>query len=96
MIEDNKIRLKRLTLMAVDRYRNNEPFTNEEVNAYFECLNTVFGANEASGFLNLVLDTIKEHGYKNLNNNFGMAITVAIGEQAQKKGTSESKKSKSK
>jgi hypothetical protein len=85
MSEDNKTRLKRLTLTAVDRYRNNESFTNEEVNAYFECIGTVFGENEASGFLNLVLDTIKKHGYENLDNNFGMAVIVAIGEQGQKR-----------
>jgi hypothetical protein len=85
MTGNNRTRLKRLTLMAIDRYRNNEPFTNEEVNAYFECIGTVFGENEASGFLNLVLDTIKKHGYENLNNNFGMGVIVAIGEQAQKR-----------
>jgi hypothetical protein len=96
MAEDNKTRLKRLTLMAVDRYRNNEPFTNEEVTAYFECIGTVFGENEASGFLNRVLDTIKKHGYENLNNNFGMAVTVAIGEQAQMREPRESEKTKSK
>jgi hypothetical protein len=90
MTEDNKTRLKRLTLIAIDRYRNNEPFTNEEVNAYFECIGTVFGENEASGFLNHVLDTIKKHGYENLNNNFGMAVVIATGKQAQKKKTSES------
>ena len=85
MAED-KSSIKTLTLMAVDRYRNNEPFTNEEVNAYFEDIGTVFGEDEASGFLNLVLDTIKKHCYENLDNTFGVAVIVAIGEQTQKRG----------
>ena len=59
MTEDSKVRLKRLTLMAIDRYENGEGFTNQEVEAYFGCLRTSFGETEASGFLNLVLHTIK-------------------------------------
>jgi len=81
MSEDNKERLKRLTLMARDRYNDNGSFTMEEVNAYFEAVTKAFGSSEASGLLNLVLDTIKEHGYIKLNNDFGRALVVAISER---------------
>jgi hypothetical protein len=78
-----KERLKRLTLMAVDRYRNNESFTIEEVQAYFDALSNAFGSFEASGFLNYVLNTIKRHGFDKLNKDFGRALVVAIGEHVR-------------
>lgn len=85
MAEDSKIRLKRLTLMAFDRYNNKESFTSQEVNAYLECLKESFGENEASGFLNLVLQTIKDHSNENLSNDFGLAVVTTIAEQANAK-----------
>ena len=80
--ESAKARLKRLTLIAMERYASGEPFTMEEVDAYFACVKAAFGEEEVSGFLNLVLNTIRMHGYKNLKSNFGMAVIVAIGERA--------------
>jgi hypothetical protein len=84
--EESKERLKRLTLMAIDRYNNNEAFTMEEVNAYFGAVKEAFGDSEASGVLNFVLDAIKRHGYENLDRNFGRAMVVAIGESKKAKG----------
>jgi len=81
----NEERLKRLTLMAVDRYKNNESFTWEEVQAYFDAVGKAFGASEASGVLNFVLDTIKHHGFDKLNNDFGRALVVSIGEHIDRR-----------
>lgn len=66
--------------MAIDRYKNGEPFTNQEVEANLNCLRASFGETEASGFLNLVMQTIKEN--KKLVDNFGLAVVTAIGKQA--------------
>jgi hypothetical protein len=90
-----KERLKRLTLMALERYENNEAFTLEEVYAYFDALTKAFGPSEASGFLNLVVATIQRHGgaraFNKFNNVFGRALVVTIVESARKKKTSEAR-----
>jgi hypothetical protein len=78
MSEQSKERLKRLSLMAIDRYNNGEGFTMEEVNAYFSAVSESFGESNASGVLNLILETIKRHGFNNLGNDFGRAMVVSI------------------
>jgi DNA repair protein RadC len=48
-----------LSAIAYDKYHRQEHFTLEDMSNYFNALRDAFGSKEASGFLNLCLDTHK-------------------------------------
>jgi hypothetical protein len=75
-------RLKLITLQAVDCYFKRQPFTIEEINVCFYEIDSLFGRDEGSGFLNIVLDTLKDHGFTDASRDFGMAFVVTIAEAA--------------
>ena len=60
-ILSGKDQLRFLAKLAVERQYTNESFTDEEISGLFGAIESVFGANQASAVLNLVLDTYRKH-----------------------------------
>lgn len=72
-----KEKLRELTLLAIDRFEHGKSFTWNEANAYFRAIAETFGENEASGFLNLVLDTI-HNNYAGTETPVSVLVPLAV------------------
>ena len=72
----NKKELKHLIQLAYALYNEKLYFSRQMTNEFFQGLKDCFGETEASGFLNLVLETIKMHKWNALD--FNKAVTETI------------------
>lgn len=81
IVLSGKKQLGFLSLLALSRFNNNESFCDEEVLGYFGAIEKVFGKGEASGFLNLVLETYKKYNGKMT---FNMCVVETIVEHMRK------------
>lgn len=71
-----KDQLRVLVFLAKERFNHNESFSDEEVMALFGGLQAVFGDDEASGFLNLVVKICQRYNGKIT---FNRAVVETIG-----------------
>ena len=72
----NKKELKHLIHLAYTLHNEKLYFSNQMTNEFFQGITDCFGETEASGFLNLVLETIKIHKWNALD--FNKAVTETI------------------
>jgi hypothetical protein len=81
-ITSGKEALKFWALEAIERDANNQSFTDEEVTTIFGSLEKVFGSEEASGFLNKVIETHRAYEQDN-NMTFNRSVVKTLATMAR-------------